>query len=491
MRTKASHLILPLFALFTLGGGPLPLAAADEHCSSALPPGDCTLGQIYDSVYENAFPLDAVASEDVGKAVTNSNVATTTPDTFAGRVHSSHQDFLNLFSFAVNKVEESKDGQALTVRFNPLREGAQLLGLSVTVAKPIVSDLVSKAIPESMRSATVEKLQSSIGDLDDVTYAAAYSLESTTCEWIQPAASRCWGRSPELYRQMLSEVLVSAADKVPDIGSIPPSDPAIQRLRKLVLGSALFDQKLEAVKEENRIEAAALIRQLAEKSIRETQARKAIFEKSGIDKLASLLDNQPQLVATGSYRDPGRYGGPDETGISFELQYGLENLNALRKDCKGATDCVVRQLEVFAKDGVPTDKLVLTASYKERGRYSLKDLGLDAPVPGFTPISLRKSSEFKARFQWGRLIDAKVAGRNVRFDLSGDGIQTRDDGIRTKNRWVATGTLTLPLGDNMSIPVSLNYANEPEFLTSQRKQLGVHLGITYRLPWEKKSATNP
>jgi len=467
----------------------VPLAAADERCSSALPETDCTLGEIYDAVYEKTFPLDVVAADDVGPAVTNSNVATTTPDTFAGRVHSSYQDFLNLFSFAVNKVEESKDGQALTVRFNPLREGTQLLGLSVTVAKPVVSDLVSNAIPDSTRAATVEKLQSGLGDLDDVTYAAAYSMESTTCEWSQPAASRCWGRSPELYRQMLSQVLVSEADKHSDTGAIPPDDPALQRLIALAPGPSLFDQTLGSLREGDRLEVAALMRQLAERSVRETQAHKAIFEKSGIDKLASLVDNQPQLVATGSYRDPGRFGGPDETGISFELQYGLENLNALRKDCKGSTDCVVRKLEDYAKAGVPTDKFVLTASYKQRGAYTLKDLGLDAPVPDFVPVALKKSSELKARLQWGRLLNAQVAGKNVRFDLSGDGIQTRDDGIRTKNRWVATATLTLPLGGTMSIPVSLNYANQPEFLSSQRKQLGVHLGITYRLPWEKSAAT--
>jgi hypothetical protein len=33
------------------------------------------------------------------------------------------------------------------------------------------------------------------------------------------------------------------------------------------------------------------------------------------------------------------------------------------------------------------------------------------------------------------------------------------------------------------VPVSLNYANRPEFLTDQRKRWGAHLGLTYRLPW--------
>jgi|SRR4051794_9061562 hypothetical protein len=88
------------------------------------------------------------------------------------------------------------------------------------------------------------------------------------------------------------------------------------------------------------------------------------------------------------------------------------------------------------------------------------------------------------RLQWGRLLGTQAAGRNARFDFSADGIQARDDAVRTKNRWVASATLTIPAGDNISIPISLNYANRPEFLTGQTKQLGVHLGLTYRLPFE-------
>jgi len=460
--------------------GSLPLHAVD--CSVDPPPGDCTLLEIYSSNYGRAFP-PSVTPDDVTKAVTNANVATTTPDTFAGVVHSTYQDFLNLFSFAINKVDESKDGQALIVRFNPLREGRNLLGFSLTVSKPVISDLVGNAIPEADRAAALTKLEDRVGDLDDITYAAAYSAESTTCAWEQPE-SRCWGRSPATYRPMLAQVLAVAA-KESDI-VIEPED--ILRLVSLVGFTgpgSVARMKLSDVDPNKQTDVLTFLRKLAATSIQSTLATKARFEKSGIDKLASLIDNQPQLAATGTYRDPGTYGGPPEAGLSFELQFGRDNLNALRRQCSKSTDCVVQALRSLAESGLSTDKFVLTATYKRRDPYTLATLGLQPPVTGFTPIDVKRSSELHAKLQWGRLLDNQIGTRNLRFDLSAEGMEMRDDKIRTKNRWVATATLTVPLGDQMSIPVSINYANKPEFLTGQRQQLGAHLGLTYRLPWEK------
>jgi hypothetical protein len=477
MRSKSLPGLLIVCAVVL---GSLPLRAVD--CGSDPPPADCTLRQVYSALYDRAFP--GVTTADVATAVVNSNVATTTPDTFAGVVHSTYQDFLNLWSFAINKVDEAKDGQALVVRFNPLREGRNLLGLSLTVSQPVISDLVGKAIPEAGRAAALARLQDQVGDLDDVTYAAAYSAESTTCSWDQ-ASSRCWGRSPAIYRPMLARVLADAADSNLDAVDLTPDE--ILQFGGLVgadVGS-LLKGKLADVKPENRAAVLDFLRKLAARGIQSTLQTKARFAKSGIDKLASLVDNQPQLAATGTYRDPGTYGGPAETGLSLELQFGRDNLNALRRQCPGSTDCVVQALQALAQSGLSTDKFVLTATYKRRDRYTLAKLGLEPPVAGFAPIDLKRTSELHAKLQWGRLLDNQVGARNLRFDLSAEGMETQDDNVRTKSRWVATATLTVPLGNQMSIPVSINYANKPEFLTGQRQQLGAHLGLTYRLPWER------
>ncbi len=479
MRTR--NLLSVLTACVIVGlAGSLPVRAVD--CGVDSPPASCTLSDIYNALWNRAFVSGS--TDPISQAVVNSNVATATPDTFAGVIHSSYQDFLNLFSFAINKVDESKDGQALTIRFNPLRKGLNLLGLSVTVSKPAVSDVVTNAIPEAGRAAALTQLQGRLGDLDDITYAAAYSVETTTCSLTNPT-QRCWGRGPGTYRDMLASVLLNNGGPT----ALTPAPEEILLLQALLGQTGSVGGLFEAKLPEDPVKRAAILGMLksrAETDVQSTLATKAWFAKSGIDKLASLIDNQPQLSVTATYRDPGTYGGPKETGLSLELQFGNDNINALRRQSGGSPDNVLEGLRTRAANGVGTDKFVLTASYKQRDPYTLGQLTLDTPVTGFTPIDLKRTSELHAKLQWGMLLDAKVGNRDPRFDLSAEFEQTLDDKIRTKNRLVATATLTVPLGDQMSLPLSLNYANKPEFLTSQRQQLSAHLGLTYRLPWEAK-----
>ncbi len=128
---------------------------------------------------------------------------------------------------------------------------------------------------------------------------------------------------------------------------------------------------------------------------------------------------------------------------------------------------------------------MLTANYKEREEFRLSDLRLDEAVAEFTPISKGDSDELQAKLQWGRRLNTSVGVKNTRFDVSFEGIRTRGDVARTENRWVGTATLTVPFGDQMSIPVSLNYANKPEFLGDQQERLGMHFGLSWRLPFDQ------
>jgi hypothetical protein len=102
-------------------------------------------------------------------------------------------------------------------------------------------------------------------------------------------------------------------------------------------------------------------------------------------------------------------------------------------------------------------------------------------VTGFMPIDVKSAYELIVKGQGGRQLSQVVQGKPMRADFSLEGHVVEKDGVRNTNRWLATATLTMPLGDNMSIPVSVTYANKTEFLTDKRK-LSAHLGISYRLP---------
>jgi hypothetical protein len=447
-------------------------------------PDRCTIGEAYE-FYRNAALKKlgiAVIQKETNAEVTNSNRMTTPPDAFASRIHNSYQDFLNLFSFAINKVDESTNGQALTVRFNPIRQGSQLFGLTLTAAKPEISDVVKNALPETGRADLLAKLQDKLADPDDLTLAGSYSLQTKECTASRPSGDRCYGRSASSYRGILSVAVEPIFRAAPD----PSAPQAFALKRQIALNfpeviAANPNQDIFAVKFSNQLRNQ--VQSLGEIAAQQTLASKTFFSKQHLDVVASMVDNQPQFTWTGSYRTPGRFGGAKQWAFSAELQVGPDNVNALREECPTPTDtCLQNALAKRLAEGVSTDKWVVAATYTRNDAFKLADLGLGAEVPGFTPVNQKSSYELKVKGQGGRKFGAKVGSEAVRGDLSLEGHRVEKDGARTTNRWIATATITLPLGNNVSIPVSVNYANKAEFLVDQDKKFGAHIGLSYRLP---------
>lgn len=465
-------------------------ASAQQQTTCTDPdvhPEQCTVRQAYDLYYASA--LKAAGLDAVDNKVTNSNRATTAPDAFAGRVHNSYQDFLNLFSFAINKVEESANGQAITVRLNPLRDGSQLLGFTLTASKPGIADAVKNAIPEAGRSDVLSKLNDKLGDVDDLTFAGSYSAETADCSPDRPAINRCYGRSPSTYYDLLALSLASLFAAAPDETSpqaFQVKKAIVTAFTPQVIGTApqsdVFGLQISAAVDPNDLRTK--IRSLASLDAQQTVAERNFFTKQHLDVISSMIDNQPQAVLTSSYRSPGKYGGPKQTSITAELQYGPDNINAMRSECPIMGDaCLQTAMQRRLTNGISTDKLVLTGTYTRNQDYNLADLGLDSTVAGFQPVNLKSSSELIVKGQAGRQLASTVGTENVRADLSLEGHRVENDRSRTTNRWVATATLTIPIGQNISVPVSVTYANRAEFLVNQNSKLAAHVGVSYRLPF--------
>jgi hypothetical protein len=216
---------------------------------------------------------------------------------------------------------------------------------------------------------------------------------------------------------------------------------------------------------------------------------KALGKRHIVENLATLIDNQPQFSVTLSRRDLGQFSGPDESAVSLDLQIGRINLNSIKGNCeKEFAVCLASVLdkkEKLASSG--SDKFVLTASYRRFDRYHVIDLG-DVEVDGFMPIDLARASEWKGKLQWGRKLGFQIQNERPRLDISGEYSSRTEASKNTLNRIVATATLTVPYSKGLNFPVSLTYANKPEFLSEQRKDLSVHVGLSYRLPWEGTAA---
>jgi len=444
----------------------------------------CTVAGAYEFFLHPAVVTGA--QNQVKEDVTNTNKATTPPDEFARRLHNSYQDYLNLLSFAINDVKESSDGKAVVVRFNPLREGHHLLGFTLTASKPQLATSVSDAIPETIRTSTVTTLQKQLSDTDDLTWSASYSLATVKCpaNWSDDA-SRCYGRTPKAYREIVSALL----SDIP-VGVDPGKE--IKFARELIGfypgSSSPFAERVDAA---NNVPALkAKLRELAALDQAARRQLKAFYESHHLDIVPTLIDNQPQVSGTASVRSPGRLGGAQSSTATIEVHFGRNNMNSLRKSCQAFTTekaigtCLKQQLDLMADGGLLTDKIVLTAAYNRSNKYDVAMLTTDGttPVVGFMPVSLPKTSELNVKVQGGRQLGGMVTDQPIHADLSIEGIRSIEGTHRKENRWVGALTLSIPLGKSITIPVTIQYANKREFLTDKNAGIGAHLGISYRLP---------
>jgi hypothetical protein len=316
-----------------------------------------------------------------------------------------------------------------------------------------------------------------------MTISLAYALDTAKCPLA--SAGRCFGRDPGAYRELLSDLMLA----VPPSGDVTIRTQVRQKQKELLdLRSTCTGDPLQCPV--GSFADPELARKLANDlgtlECQGTTLEQRFHEDLGFAALENLFDNQPQLAVVGSFHSVGRYGGPDEWSIGLELQFGSYNLNRLRRDSAGDAGRAVSLLQSYAMADAGMSKLVFSVSCKSAASFHIDQLNLgDGPVGGFSPVDQRSTSELTTKLQWGRKIAQKLTRRQPRIDVSIEGIEAFEDTVRTKNRWVATTTLTIPLADTIALPVSVTWANKPEFLGQPAKRLGAHLGLTYKLPWEK------
>jgi hypothetical protein len=474
-RSRRSLLILPLL---------WSVAAIQAHaqCDPVNAIESCSANELVRTLGDRSRAEMTAAAETAAKQtadnVVNTNRATSAPDPFAADLHATYQDFLVPLSFAVSSIEESKDGRALIVRLNPFREPPFVGGFTVTASKPDLDPRIAAAIPEDDRDAEVKRLEEDSDELGDLTFSGSVAAETVECT---EGKGRCWGRNPRTYRQVLSSVLLALAPQA----SSDAADAASTNLGKLLAQSGnTFDTKLSEVPSAQRGAVVDAARQLVAADLHDRETYLKLLDDLGIEHLTTLIDNQPQFSLTATWHERDDVAGPTQGAATLELQFGRHNLNRLKHDCKTTlTQCIGESLRAIdAGNSDVTDKFVLSASFKETDRYQLTADNLS--IPGFAAIDAPRTRELSAKLQWGQRLKARVADQQARFDISAEGVRLTANGVKEKNDWVGTATLTVPVASNISIPLSLKYGNRPDLLTGVRDSWGAHFGISYRLPWE-------
>src|ERR1043166_1198276 len=147
----------------------------------------------------------------------------------------------------------------------------------------------------------------------------------------------------------------------------------------------------------------------------------------GLDALPALIDNQPQILASASYRAVADVVGPDTTAYTVSYEMGSNNFNAvldryrelLRKvpDTEESSEDQSdnqRKLaalhDVVSQQGFGKEhRLVFSATYKDVSEYSFRHnynlVGTDGTqTPRSVDLHLDGTREWRAKILWTRLM---------------------------------------------------------------------------------------
>ncbi len=438
--------------------------------------------------------------EAVAEVVSAQPTSPGTASGFGERVGGTITDFLPWFQFAVDSVSPSDDGKAVVVAFNPVQALAWKLKLTATATEPEPFERLLTDVPDDARPAALESISGDLGDLDDVTWSATLGFQPRAGS--QGLKAR-WGRDPEIYRPLIRELAAGSAEVIQEVASdagkvrgdhkeyvdqlfavFKPRQPdslTFREIRGAVANGALPD-----FVEADFLEAVAAKERL-------TNELDQTFGALGLDRLADLIHNQPQLVFDLSYRDPGEWVGQEAFAVSGRAEWGTRNLNSVlrraRRQDPGMTASrrllsAYRDVVGRAGDPEPQSGWRGTATLSFR---RLEELTTGIPFgDSVIDVTVPEVEEWVGKFQVSRFADwhaMTIGGTTVkpRVDLSLELVETDGDDNR-QDRKVATLTYDLPVAEGVAIPVTLVYADKAEFRGDPDHELSGHVGLSYKLP---------
>src|SRR5688572_382962 len=283
---------------------PLPLSA------QALPrcPDELTIGQCNDFKLKAA--QDALGAVDPHATERKELVKKTTGVTTPAEEAASINDFLSRLAAALVTpgIDDSIDQLGTAVSF-PL--GSSLsVKLGLTLKKPTVYQPLLDSIPEIRREAFKERLEADFGELDQPQFTAMFNPET-----------KSWGRRYQKHANGFSDVLNDLRDKskkvVEDVRN--RNRPAFTR-KVAAANDSLADGcdrnptvsriTLNCLNETYRSEIEGFLDTLMSVRVRQEAWLESELERIGFNKLADLVNNQPQVTVSATYDALSEEVGP-------------------------------------------------------------------------------------------------------------------------------------------------------------------------------------
>lgn len=365
---------------------------------------------------------------------------------------------------------------------------AQLKLILNTQPEPL--DQLVQAFGETVRQERKDALQKDISTFGDAQLSFRWSLVNSR-----------FGRDYRVLRPLIAPIhegvvrtVRANAPRVATLKFLAVLDKLTRELKKAdalrpAAGPTSPNASIESlpISDSLKSELAQATADAARERAAGTEAIQAELVRTRINRLAELVEQQPQLLFSVSHDIRDDIVGPEKTSVTLTWEGSRANLSAFLRgegsDCarkevaegKDTYGLCVSELQKYMGDDALSLKQQLrwklSASFQRVQKLTLRypDDQVDLNLP--------KTDRFEVAVGLGRALGTLANSNRIDFELAYD--SNLDNDTTNKERVKATLTYLRRIGDT-DMPFSIVYANKDQFLGDVDHQISLHLGLKFR-----------
>ena len=422
---------------------------------------------------------------DVPQAIAAQATATAGNAAWADRANRALTDYLPLFQFAVNAVDTNAEQDAITINFNPVRNGRfGVIQLQATVAKPEVSTELLDLFPEPSRAEQETAIASQLGDLSDLTASMTYGYQRTAGNKTWRDVGHLWGRDYAIYENLVNSLHALALHQATRENRDQASQALITAENQLITThGTIHELKMSDIaqmfpnNEQTWLDYLTLI----DKFYKAEVAFDRDLAEARLADLPGLINNQPQLNFSLSYHKREHLSGQSGLAAGLTYEHGFRNINRVVRKHQAGADLLTAFKEVAGQDN-SQDRLTFGLTYKQLNVLDFDYTYAQSETEQAVHFMAEPYEEWQAALAWSRTLtqiipvgDGQIPPRLV---LSAE--YTANNNPMLQNRLLASLAYVLPISAGASLPLTLVYANQGRYLGEVDKQFTAHLGLNYK-----------
>jgi hypothetical protein len=469
-------------------------AAFGQECTPAVSPAQCfnDVQVAANQQLRAAKSVDATAADTKAAAEVKTDTqlaeAQTGANSAGTATASTFNDLAPLFEALGLVSQGDPEGGKLSLNLNfilPVADvennNSQLKLLVNTQPEPL--DELVQAFGETVREARKDSLQKDISTFGDAQLSFTWSLVNgrfgRDYRVLRPLVSPLIDGAVASGRAHAAATRVDLRQALGNLGiSMDDADKPIAQLAKSMPGADPADER-------KIIEAAV---KAGESRLADFTAINNELERTGLDQLAKLVEQQPQLLFSLTHDIRDEIVGPEKTAVTVTWEMTRKNLSsflhgpgimcAKPEIAKGTAAeygaCTTALRNYVGDGGINLEnqwRFKLAASYQR-----VEELEFRYPDDE-VELNLPETDRWEVSVGAGRPIQSKTGTDRLDFELTYD--SNIDNDTSNKERLKASLTYTRHLGD-MDLPFSIVYANKNEFLGEVDHQISMHVGLKFR-----------